>query len=137
MTDTNKKQHATGHIEVQTYEPKPYDESVDGPGLVEIHVTEKFTGDIQGDGAVRFIQAARKDGSASFVGIERVKGSLGGRKGTFLLQDSGTLVGQQVSGEWFVIEGSGTGELKGLRGEGGFKAQLGHHASIWLDYHFE
>lgn len=137
MTGTKKKQHATGHIEVQTYEPKPYDESADGPTLVEIYVTEKFTGDIQGDGTVRFIQAVRKDGSASFVGIERVKGSIGGRKGTFLLQDSGTLVDQEVSGQWFVVEGSGTGELRGLRGEGGFKAQLGQHASVWLDYHLE
>jgi hypothetical protein len=42
-----------------------------------------------------------------------------------------------VKGEWFVIPGSGSGELSGLRGEGGFTAELGQHASISLDYWFE
>ena len=129
--------HATGQIEVKTYVPTPFDEISNGPSLVEIHVTETFTGDIQGDGTVRFIQAAGADGTASFVGIERVRGSIVGRQGSFLLQDSGTLAGKEVNGTWFVVPGSGTGDLKGLRGEGGFKAQLGERASIWLDYYFE
>jgi Protein of unknown function (DUF3224) len=129
--------HATGRIDVKTYEPQPYQEVDDGPDLVEIHVTETFTGDIEGEGEVRFLQAIRKDGSASFVGIERVTGSVAGRRGSFLLQDAGTLEGNVVQGDWFVIPGSGTGELVGLRGEGGFEAELGQGASITLDYWFE
>ncbi len=129
--------HATGHIEVKTYEPAPFDEQAGAPALNEIRVTETFSGDIQGDGTVRFIQAARPDGSATFVGIERVRGSIDGRHGSFLLQDSGTLVGGQVKGSWFVVPNSGTDELRGLQGEGGFEAQLGQHASIWLDYSLE
>ena len=131
------KTHAIGEIEVKTYEPKPYDEGPDGPSRVEIHVSETFSGDIEGEGVVRFLQAVRADGSASFVGIERVSGKVGGRSGTFLLQDSGTLEGSTVKGEWFVIPGSGTGELAGLRGEGGFTAELGQRASITLDYWFQ
>jgi hypothetical protein len=80
-------------------------------------VTETFSGDIEGKGVVHFLQAVRKDGSASFVGIERVTGSLEGRTGSFLLQDAGTLEGNTVKGGWFVVPGSGTGELSGLRGE--------------------
>jgi hypothetical protein len=129
--------HATGRIEVKTYEPQPYEEVEDGPDLVEIHVTETFSGDIEGEGVVRFLQAVGPDGSASFVGIERVTGSIGGRQGSFLLQDAGTLEGTTVKGDWVVIPGSGTGELAGLRGEGGFEAQLGEHASVTLDYWFE
>jgi hypothetical protein len=134
---TSGKTHATGRIEVKTYEPQSYEEIDNGPNLVEIHVTEKFSGDIEGEGVVRFLQAVGKDGSASFVGIERVTGSIAGRKGSFLLQDSGTLEGNTVKGDWFVIPGSGTDELRGLRGEGGFTAELGQHASITLDYWFE
>ena len=104
---------------------------------MEIHVTESFHGDIEGEGVVRFLQAERKDGSASFVGIERVTGAIEGRRGSFLLQDAGTLEGDTVSGDWFVIPGSATGELTGLRGEGGFEAELGQHAAITLDYWFE
>jgi hypothetical protein len=69
--------------------------------------------------------------------MERVTGKIGGRSGTFLLQDQGTLTGATVSGDWFVVPGSGTGELTGLRGEGGFTAQLGQGAEIQLDYWFE
>lgn len=76
------------------------------------------------------------DGSASFVGIERVSGSLGGRSETFLLQDQGTVSGSTVSGQWFVIPGSGTGELSGLRGEGRFSAQLGESADVTLEHWF-
>jgi Protein of unknown function (DUF3224) len=131
------KTHATGRIDVKTYEPQPYEEVDGGPNLVEIHVTETFSGDIEGEGVVRFLQAVREDGSASFVGIERVTGSIAGRPGSFLLQDAGTLEGSTVKGDWFVIPGSGTGELAGLRGEGGFEAELGQHAAITLDYWFE
>ena len=46
---------------------------------------------------VRFLQAVRHDGTASFVGIERVTGRIGDRQGSFLLQDAGTLEGS--SGE--------------------------------------
>jgi hypothetical protein len=134
---TASKTHATGRIDVKTYEPQTYDEVDHGPNLVEIHVSETFSGDIEGEGVVRFLQAVREDGSASFVGIERVTGSLEGRKGSFLLQDAGTLEGTTVRGNWLVVPGSGTGELSGLRGEGGFTAELGEHASITLDYWFE
>jgi len=128
---------ASGHIDVKTYEPQAYEEPADGPNLVEIHVTETFSGDIEGEGRVRFLQTVRKDGSASFVGVERVTGVLAGRRGSFVLQDAGTLEGTTVKGDWFVVPGSGTGELAGLRGEGGFAAELGQHASITLDYRFE
>jgi hypothetical protein len=131
------KTHAVGKIEVHTYEPQTYDQVEGGPDLAEIRVTEAFHGDIEGEGRVRFLQAIRDDGSASFVGIERVTGQIGGRSGSFLLQDVGTLEGSTVSGEWFVIPGSASGDLQGLRGQGGFTAQLGQGADITLDYWFE
>ena len=49
----------------------------------------------------------------------------------------GTVDGDLVSGDWFVIPGSGTGELSGLRGEGGFRANLGESAQVHLDYWFD
>jgi Protein of unknown function (DUF3224) len=75
--------------------------------------------------------------TASFVGIERVSGSIASRTGTFVLQDQGTLKGNRVTGRWSVVSGSGTGDLAGLRGDGGFTANLGQGADITLDYWFE
>jgi hypothetical protein len=128
---------ANAVITVGKYEPVAYDSPVDGPTLTRIHVEERFSGDIEGDGVVEFLQAGRADGSASFVGIERVTGNVAGRQGTFLLQDAGTVEGNIVSGDWFVVPGSGTGELDGLRGTGGFRANLGEGAQVHLDYWFE
>jgi hypothetical protein len=124
-------------ITVHKYEPAAYEDQVEGPALIRIHVEESFSGDIEGDGVVEFLQVARADGSASFVGIERVTGMVAGRAGTFVLQDAGTVEGNVVSGEWFVVPGSGTGELAGLRGTGGFRANLGEGAQVHLDHWFE
>jgi hypothetical protein len=137
MTEVPTRTRANALITVRKYEPMGYDEPAQGPVLTRIHVEESFSGDIAGDGAVEFLQAAHADGSASFVGIERVTGSLGGREGTFLLQDMGTVDGNLVRGDWFVVPGSGTGGLSGLRGEGGFRASLGENAQAHLDYWFE
>ena len=137
MSEAGARTRANAVITVHKYEPESYEEPAKGPVLTRIHVEESFSGDISGDGAVEFLQAARADGSASFVGIERVTGTVGGQAGSFLLQDAGTVAGNIVSGDWFVIPGSGTGALAGLRGEGGFRADLGQSAQVHLDYWFE
>lgn len=137
MSDSVQRTRATAVITVHKYEPSTYDEQAEGPTLTQIHVEESFSGDITGNGVVEFLQAAGADGSASFVGIERVTGQIAGRQGTFLLQDAGTVAGTIVSGDWFVIPGSGTRQLAGLRGEGGFRANLGEGAQVHLDYWFE
>jgi hypothetical protein len=134
---SRERAHASGNINVKTYKPTTYDQPTEGPALVRIHVVEDFSGDIEGEGVAEFLQTTRGEDEASFVGVERVSGSVGGKAGTFVLQDEGTLTGTTVSGTWFVVPGSATGELQGLRGEGGFEAELGQGADITLDYWFE
>ena len=136
MSGTDKAR-ANAVITVHQYEPEAYESPAEGPVLARIHVAERFSGDIEADGVVEFLQAAQADGSASFVGIERLTGTLDGREGTFLLQDAGTVSGSVVDGDWFVVPGSGTGGLTGLRGEGSFRANLGENAQVYLDYWFE
>lgn len=134
---SEKTRHAKAIIAVRVYQPAAYEEPAEGPVLSRIHVEETFSGDIEGEGVVEFLQSANADGSASFVGIERIAGTLAGRRGTFLLQDAGGVEGDVVSGDWFVVPGSGTGELAGLRGTGGFRANLSEGAETFLDYWFE
>ena len=136
-TTRDERAHASGQINVRKYEPSTYDQSAGGPALVRIHVEEDFSGDIEGSGVAEFLQTAHSESEASFVGVERVTGRVGGHAGTFVLQDEGTLNRGTVSGSWFVVPGSGTGELQGLRGDGGFTATLGQSADITLDYWFE
>ncbi len=130
--------HAAIAIEVRSWLPVALSEPASGPALVRISVEETFSGDITGDGAAEMLQVLRPDGSASFVAVERITGAVAGRSGTFVLQDRGTLdTDGNVEGEWFVVTGSGTGELAGLTGSGGFSAKLGEHAQAHLDYSFE
>jgi hypothetical protein len=136
-TTSSDPTHASGQINVRKYEPSTYEQPPGGPALVRIHVEEEFSGDIEGSGVADFLQTARSDNEASFVGVERVTGRVGDHAGTFVLQDAGTVKDGTVSGTWFVVPGSGTGELQGLRGEGGFTAALGQSADITLDYWFE
>lgn len=92
----------------------------------------------EGQGHAQMLQALRPDGSATFVGHERVSATLAGRSGTFVFPDAGTLdVDGTVDGTWLVVPGSATGDLIGLQGEGSLKAAVGEHASISLHYCFE
>jgi hypothetical protein len=83
-----------------------------------------FTGDIEGDGQVEYLMMYRNDGSATFVGLERIVGRVGGKAGTFVLQRIGIFENGQAKESYSVIPGSGTGELQGLRGDG--TSAVGH-----------
>lgn len=131
------KTAAKGRTEVTIYKPATYDEPKDGPKLNEVQLVETFSGDIEAEGKARVLQALWADGSLRYCALERVVGVLGSKEGTFLLQVEGTVQGKHNRGAWFVLAGSGTGDLHGLRGDGGFEAELGKHGSWTLDYWFE
>ena len=133
---TTETRALSGTIDVKSWEPSPYDAPDAGLTLNDIHVTETFGGDIEADGTVRFLQAERADGSATFTGIERVTGTVAGKTGSLLLMDFGTLVDGQVEGQFTVVPGSGTGELEGVTGDGTFRATLGQTANWTLNLTF-
>ena len=134
-TEPRALARAKAKITVQSSEATPYDKTA-SPALMEIHINEIFSGDIDGESPVRALQVLRDDHSASLVSIQRFRGKLAGRQGTFVLQGSETVENGKIKGTWFVVPGSGTGELSGLRGEGGFGGQFGKGSDGWLDYWF-
>jgi hypothetical protein len=128
--------HAEAKIIVQSSEAKPYDHTA-SPALMEIRISETFTGDIDGESTVRALQVLRDDRSASMVSVQRFTGKLGGRQGTFVLQGSELVENGKIKATWFVVPGSGTGDLSGLRGEGGFEGGFGQGSDGTLDYWFD
>ena len=128
--------HAVSKVAVQRSEARPYDETM-SPALVEIHLHETFTGDLDGESPVRALQVRRDDRSASMASVQRFCGKLGGRQGTFVLQGAETIANGKIKATWFVVPGSGTGDLAGLRGEGGFEGDFGKGSQATLDYWFE
>jgi hypothetical protein len=129
--------HAKGIAEHKQWAEKPYREFEGGGKLTKASVTQSFTGDIEGEGAVEYVMCYPNPNSASYVAMQLVNGTIDGKKGSFVLQVSGKYDGDIASGEWFVVPGSGTGELSALRGEGGFSAPHGSQAHYTLEYRFE
>jgi Protein of unknown function (DUF3224) len=127
---------ALAKITVQSSEAKPYDQTA-SPALMEIHLSETFTGDLDGESPVRALEVVRDDQSACLVSMQRFRGKLGGRQGTFVLQGSEIVENGKIKATWFVVPGSGTGDLSGLRGEGGFEGHFGKGSDGTLDYWFE
>ena len=128
---------ATGTFDVKSWDEKPYNEVEGAPKLTRASVTQTFHGDIEGEGTVEFLMVYRDRESASYVGLERVVGRIGDRAGSFVLGVSGTFEGGTATSTWFVVPGSATGELRGLRGDGGFVAPPGQPATVTLEYDFE
>jgi hypothetical protein len=128
---------ANAAFAIASWDEKPYDEMEGGPKLTRASVVKAFTGDIEGEGKLEYLMVYRTGDSASFVGLERVKGRVGERSGSFVFLHRGTFEGTVAKDTWVVVPGSGTGDLRGLRGEVHFAA--GHAASyaVTMDYHFE
>ncbi len=136
LVTSGARARAEAKITVQSSQATPYDQT-SSPALVEIHLVETFNGDIEGESPVRALQVLRDDHSASLVSVQRFRGTLGGRQGTFVLQGQETVENGKIRATWSVVPGSGTGNLSGLRGEGGFEGDFGKGSNGVLEYWFE
>lgn len=125
---------ATGKFEVKNWDENPYDEREGASKTTRASVKQEFKGDIEGEGSVEYLMAYREDGTADFVGLQRIVGKVGGKSGSFVLQLQGKYDGKAAKADWTVVPGSGTDELEDLRGQGGFQAEHGPDGSLTLDY---
>ena len=114
---------ANARFAIKSWDEKPYSEA-DGLKLTRAAVTKSYTGDIEGDAHLEYLMMYRSDKSASFVGIERVVGTLAGKRGSFVLQRTGVFEDGLAKEDYSVVAGSGTGELQGLTGNG--HSAVGH-----------
>lgn len=125
---------ATGEFAVGSWNEETYQELGGEGKLTRASVTGSLTGDITGSSETEWLMCYRQDGTANYVGLQRVDGSLGGKSGSFVVESNGIFDGGEAKGTWSVVAGSGTGDLAGLTGEGTFNAPLGEKATISLDY---
>ena len=129
--------HAKATFKVVSWDEDQFDQQVSGPKLTRAHVRKSFSGDLTGTGNLLYLMTYASDTEGTFVGIERIVGSLGGRSGSFVLQHSGTYDGEKATAEWEVLQGSGTDELEGLTGSGGFSSGQAEEYEMTLEYQFE
>ncbi len=128
---------ANARFTIKNWDEKPYSEGQDLPKLTRASVAKTFTGDIEGEGQVEYLMMYRSDGSATFVGLERVVGHVAGKAGSFVLQRTGMFEGGVAKESYSVIPGSGTGELRGLRGEGTLDVGHGNEHPLTLNYELD
>ncbi len=128
------KNVANSRFTIKSWDEMPYSEGQDLPRLTRAAVAKTFTGDIEGEGHVEYLMMYRGDGSATFVGLERVVGRVAGKAGTFVLQRTGVFENGEARESYSVVPGSGTGELQGLRGEGTSAVGHGMEHPLTLSY---
>jgi len=126
-------QRATGPFDVKMT-PEAADTEGEGSALGRMAITKTYHGDLEATARGTMLTAGTSvEGSAAYVAVERVTGTLHGRRGTFALQHMGTMTRGEPSLTITVVPDSGTGELAGLSGKLAIVIVGGKH-SYELDY---
>jgi hypothetical protein len=114
---TSMSGRASGTFEV-AMKALPNDQKVEGLEVGRHSIAKEFKGDLVGTSKGEMTGVGTSvEGSAGYVAVEQVSGTLKGRTGTFLLLHQGTM---QRGGDFklsiVVVPDSGTAQLTGLAG---------------------
>jgi Protein of unknown function (DUF3224) len=125
-------QLATGSFDVKLNPLETYDKT-DGAGVARMSLDKQFHGDLDATSQGEMLTGmGQVKGSAGYVAIERVAGTLHGRSGSFILQHNATMTRGTPYLNIIVVPDSGTGELAGLSGTMKILIESGKHS-----YEFE
>jgi hypothetical protein len=125
---------ASGPFDV-TLSPQSSDEEPSGSTLARLTLDKQFAGDLTATSKGEMLSAGtRVTGSAGYVAIERVTGTLNGRQGSFVLQHYATMTRGTPDLKIIVVPDSGTGELTGITGAMTIVIAQGGKHSYEFDY---
>lgn len=125
--------HASGSFDVKLT-PQPAAPGIENAELGRMTIDKQFHGDLVAASLGEMLAIRTTvQGSAGYVALERVTGTLHGRTGSFVLQHSGTMDRGVSSLALTVVPDSGTGELAGLRGAMTIEIDQGKHRYT-MDY---
>lgn len=119
--------HASGTFDVKMT-PQATDDKAEGPAIGKYSLDKQFHGGLEATSKGEMLAVGTAvEGSAGYVAMEQVTGTLNGRKGSFALQHSGTMTRGAGQLSVTVVPDSGTGELAGLAGKMEIKIADGKH----------
>jgi len=125
--------HASGTFEVKLNPLPAYNTSAEAK-LGRMSIDKQFHGGLEGTSQGEMLSAMTDvRGSAGYVAIERVDGTLNGRRGSFVLQHNATMSRGEPYLNIIVVPDSGSGELAGLSGSMKIIITDGRH-SYEFDY---
>jgi hypothetical protein len=120
--------HATGTFDVKLT-PQPSEDKSDDATLGRMTIEKQIHGDLEATSKGQMLTAGTPvKGSAGYVAVERVSGTLHGRTSTFILQHTGTMNRGALQLSITVVPDSGTGRLTGLTGKMGIQIADGKHS---------
>ena len=115
--------HGTFAVKVQPLAPAPAE------GVVRYSIDKAIHGDLEATTKGEMLAAGDpRAGTAGYVAMEMVTGTLAGRHGSFALQHSATMDASGQRMTVIVAPGSGTGELKGIAGVFTIVIENGQHS---------
>ncbi|TDS76723.1 DUF3224 domain-containing protein [Comamonas sp. JUb58] len=119
---------ATGRFDIKL-QPEGLSPVAEATGLGRLSLDKQFSGDLQAtsQGEMLSFRSATQ-GSAGYVAMERVHGSLHGRSGSFVLQHSASMAQGQSTQSITVVPDSATDALQGLRGSMQITIDNGQHS---------
>lgn len=119
---------ATGEFNVDLQPLESFAKGSEGVSLGRLSIDKTFTGDLVASSQGEMLSAMTNvKGSAGYVAIEQVNGTLHGKHGTFVLQHFGVVSGGQNRLVLEVVPDSGTGELAKLAGKMSITIENGKH----------
>jgi hypothetical protein len=121
-------QTAQGTFEVKTA-PMPPDEATAATSIGRFSLDKAYRGDLEGASAGEMLGGGNPaTGTAGYVAMEQVTGTLHGRRGSFALQHFGSMQDGKFDLNVRVVPGSGTGELEGIAGDLTIIIESGRHS---------
>ena len=118
-------------FQITSWEETPFDEGTGVAKLTEALVTKEYTGDIEATSTTKWLMAYAPDQTASFISLERIRGTIVGKHGSLVLQHVGTFANGSADATLTIV--SGTNELKSAAGDGVFKADPAGQVTLRLD----
>src|SRR5580704_4661640 len=120
--------HASGPFDVKLV-PQAPDGKFEDASMGRMTIDKQFHGDLEATSKGQMLTAMTEvKGSAGYVAVERVTGTLNGRSGTFFLQHSATMTRGVPQLSVTVVPDSGTGQLVGLTGKMDIIINAGKHS---------
>jgi hypothetical protein len=125
---TTMTKRATGTFEVKV-SPQEADDKSPNPPIGRMLLDKQFHGDLEAASKGQMLAAGTAvQGSAGYVAMEQVSGTLHGRQGTFVLQHNGIMTRGTPQLTITVVPDSGTGQLAGLTGKMDIQIAEGKHS---------
>ena len=132
---TNMSTRAVSTYDNVSESQSQIDGPVGGPPIFRASIQRRFRGGLTGESVAEALICTGTPDGIGYVATDRFSGRLDGRSGSFVFQHGGTIEGGALRPFGYVVPGSGTGELRGLRGDVTISVSTAGEHTLTLEYH--